>query len=290
MTYKYHARYINEPVRVIPSWFISLFIVGICLLALAFYPARPIKNALLANTKPEAVALFYLSQMLKQNPNNEQYRIAFAEQLIGNKKWNQAEEQISYLEKIPDTEVVVSLLQYQLKYTKYFVLTNRTNRKKAILALQNDMETIRSLSLNNTQLQNMANIAVTINLPDIATEFYQRLNADHHITDPNELRKIAKIALYGSKYAVSAEYYIMASQHAATLDLKRRDTLDAIKVLLAGNLYNNAATLIANIPADIANNKQMLVYLTQFALAANRPDLAQGFIRRALFMRGNVTS
>jgi len=92
----------------------------------------------------------------------------------------------------------------------------------------------------------------------------------------------ASAALAKGDYRGAAELYFKGLQ-AAGLNQKRVYFLAGVRTLQSGNLLAEALTAAErHLDAGLAHDRQTLLYLTRLALAANRPDLAQKYVRRAL--------
>jgi TolA-binding protein len=63
---------------------------------------------------------------------------------------------------------------------------------------------------------------------------------------------------------------------------KRTLYLAAVRTLQSGNLLNEALTAAESHLGTLENDREVLIYLTRLALAANRPERAQYYIHRAL--------
>ncbi|BCA78835.1 hypothetical protein [Desulfuromonas sp. AOP6] len=69
---------------------------------------------------------------------------------------------------------------------------------------------------------------------------------------------------------------------AASLEQRRSLFFKAIRVLQEGNLLMEALAAADAHIGPLAGDRETLIFLSRLALAANRPDLAQVYIRRAL--------
>lgn len=93
-------------------------------------------------------------------------------------------------------------------------------------------------------------------------------------------------ALAGGDYrgAASIQFQMMRT---AAHDEKRKHFIRAVQILQSGNLLNDALTEAARHLAPLADDRDTLMFLSRLALSANRPDLAQNYIRRALGIAGS---
>lgn len=91
----------------------------------------------------------------------------------------------------------------------------------------------------------------------------------------------AEAALARGDYRGAAAILFQAMKNAQSSE-KRKYFLAGVRTLQSGNLLNEALTAAEKHLAPLANDRETLVYLSRMSLAANRPDLAQHYIRRAL--------
>lgn len=66
--------------------------------------------------------------------------------------------------------------------------------------------------------------------------------------------------------------------------VKRKYFMAGVRTLQSGNLLNEAVTEAEAHLGTLANDRETLIFLSRLALSANRPGLAQQYIRRALGM------
>lgn len=269
----------NGKQTLLPLWFIIIFFLSIIIIAYLFFPLRTLREQTLLASKPEPIAFYYLSEISKRYPQDNDLRIALVKQEIGLYHWNLAEAQLKTLEKNPQLKKQTRLLRFQLKYTQAFKMQAGNHQQQIFTELRKDINDLQTESWSQDELHNLATLALSINQPAVALKFYERLTP---MTDPQMLKQIARTALAASQYAVCAKYYMLAAEQEKTLTLKRSDIVAALQALQAGRLYQAGINIIKNLSEEIINEKNMLLFLTQYTLAAGRPDMAQGFAKRAL--------
>ena len=100
----------------------------------------------------------------------------------------------------------------------------------------------------------------------------------------------ASAALAKGDYRGAAEFYFKGMQSSTGLSQKRVYFLAGVRTLQSGNLLAEAlAAAERHLDAGLAHDHQSLLYLTRLSLAANRPDLAQKYVRRALGLPSRAT-
>jgi hypothetical protein len=101
------------------------------------------------------------------------------------------------------------------------------------------------------------------------------------VTKQNSGAKTAQDALAQGNYRAAAMINFQNMQKASHNE-KRMFFLAAVRVLQSGNLLNEALSEAEIHLNGLANDRETLIYLSRLALASNRPQLAQRYIRRAL--------
>lgn len=284
MSYEFNAIGARVIRQLLPIPFILAFMLSVILISILLFPAKKLQRQVLSATQPQEITLYYLKQLVEYYPNKNSLRIALAEQEINSYHWVDADEQLSILEKNPQLKIDVRLLRFRLEYTKAYQLPHGEVRKKMFAKLQTDILNFTDLPLQKNQLLFLANAALNIEKPAVALMFYQQIK---EINNPILYEQIAKTALQASQYSISAQYSMLAEKYQKTLELKRRDIITALQTLQQGGLFSEGLAILSKLPDDITNNKSMLIFLTQYALAANRPDIAQEYARRTLLLRSD---
>ena len=100
----------------------------------------------------------------------------------------------------------------------------------------------------------------------------------------------ASAALAKGDYRGAAEFYFKGMQSAG-LNQRRTLFLAGVTTLQSGNLLAEALTAAERyLDAGLAHDRRTLLYLTRLSLAANRPDLAQKYVRQALGLSSGKAS
>lgn len=101
-------------------------------------------------------------------------------------------------------------------------------------------------------------------------------------SDPASAEVAAGVALARGDYRGAAAFYFKGMR-AAQADQKRRLFLAGVGALQSGDLVQEALVAAEqNLPKELAEDRMILKQLIRLSLAANRPDRAQVYARRAL--------
>ncbi|MDA8561940.1 hypothetical protein N9L02_02365 [Gammaproteobacteria bacterium] len=283
MTYLSSANEKQVNTKTIPNFAIISFTVIICLIAYLLFPANSIQKTAITRNQPELVTYFYLLNLLKKYPSNEQLRIALINQEIPLKKWHKASLEIRKLGENSSYIVMAKILDFYLDYNKYFD-SSRFKTDDFLLRLQNKIKEISTLSLPNDQLIGLGESATGLKLPAVALIFYSQVKNEKN---PNILRKFAITALWASNYLKSSEYYFNASQNEKNIELSRKDIINAFNSLLQGGEYVAIKKKVRQLPQDILNNEKMLKFLINLCISAGDTKMASKLSIKLLEFSGN---
>lgn len=270
--------------RILPYWLISGFFISVCMISYLLFPMKTLSKQVLASDEPQEITLYYLEKLVALEPHVAEFHQALAQQYIWKGDWSDANKQIKLLESEPAYNTETKLLYFQVKLGEVYAMKPSVQRQENFNLLKNDLKKLLLLPLNQAQQLNLAKIALGLDAPDIALGIYQNVLKNDTAKDPKLYRKIALIALQTKQYQISATYYFQAMDYEKEIEAKRRDLVNGLDVLVQGGLSTQGVDFVLKLPEKLLNNKALLEFLTQFMLAANRPDLAQIYIKRALLM------
>lgn len=282
MSLAYNVNKIEGAEPFLPTWVILSFISAILILFWLLFPDKQLRVQVLNATPGQPIAAYYLPHLIDNHPKDIALRFALIREEIALHHWQAALQQINKLSDFPGTAIERNILIFQLNYTKAFQISDNMEKQKAIQQLRKDIQQFKNVALSQQQLNYLAPTALSLNEPMLALGFYKQYS---NINEVNVFRTIAKTALGVSDYSYSAKNSLLAMQHEKDVNLQRLDIHRALMALQMGSLFQQGIDLIAQLPESVINNKEMLIYLTKYCLAANRPDLAQIYITRALAMR-----
>lgn len=107
-------------------------------------------------------------------------------------------------------------------------------------------------------------------------------------TDSVSVEVAAGAILAKGDYRGAAAIYLKGMQAATSFEQKRKFFLAGVSTLQSGNLLNEALNTADQHLGSLGTDRKTLLYLTRLALAANRPDRAQYYIRCALGISGGT--
>lgn len=270
----------------LPRLLIAAF--GICIVAMSvwLFPNHIIPDFAVTLTNPQPLTAFYLENMNQREPQNTTIQIALIEQYIGLYEWTKADALLNTLALNTAQHDQWVRLEFIKNVSQAYRLPKGSERTNALLKFKEAIPTLLNLTFTPEQESALGYVALKLAAPDTALAFFQKVIQANPNQSATFYENIAQVALENSEYDIAAQFYLEASAKQTLIELKRVDVIEALKAYQAGNLMAKGITVIAGLPDAIINNQAMLIFLTKYAIAANRPDLATDYITRSLFSDG----
>jgi hypothetical protein len=274
--------------RLIPLKFIFIFSGVMILMFVGFFPGFSLKKELLSPFDSTVISLYYLNRYVADHPTDIEMRVALAQQEIEQYHFDKAKVQIETLKQTKAASYEPQLLTFYMTYTQGFLIKDKQAKDAQFVKLRQEVNAIKTLPLRRQDLIKFAPIALGLGKPGIALHFYEPLVRDKAPADPESFRKITKIAMQDSQYKVAAKYLHLAMKHEVSMEKKRADSLAILTIYQNGHLFDEGIAFISSLPDQLIDQKNMLVKITEFLLYANRPELAEIYIKRALTVKGKI--
>ena len=229
--------------------------------------------------------LSYLRSFKATYPNNNQLIQAIIEQEIGLGQLNKAQTALNELSRQKKTELSepIQWLQYLIyRHKTHQAQLNTSQRITYLRDLQQRAATLANASLDSEQLQMLAQDNLALAQAPIALKIYNRLFDQHALKKTTELAEGGHIAMQNNAHSDSAKFYWAAYLQSSKRSDKRIYAQKSLQALWSGNLLPKALLMANKLPADITDDRDLLLYLSRLALAANRPAIAQQYALKAL--------
>lgn len=268
--------------KLLPPAFVAAFVTVVMIVSYGLFPSQSIPLLALSETSPQPLTAFYLEKLSANHPNDMALKIALTEQTIGLNKWASANALLSELALNPALQNQLTRLTFIMRLTMAYSQPKGLARTKELDILKVKIPSLLNLNLTPAQDDQLGNIALKLGAPDTALAFFQRVIKANPNQSALYYENIARVALASSQYEVSAQFYLIAAQHQTQMELKRADIVEALKAYQSGNMMEKGVTVLLTLSDDIIDNQAMLIFLTKYAIAANRPDLATTYITRSL--------
>ena len=280
----------EKRIRFFPLWEVLIYTIFVACILVLLFP-RHLLHTVLLDEQPDTATLAYLKIFREYYPQNQQILFSIIEQDIGLGQIPQAEKELAMLKKnltAPSVQTLTQIRWMEYLLLRYHTFQTRINSPERISYLKKLRPAAMALAdapLNPYQLRLLAKDNIGIGQVNVALKIYDRLMAMHALTTPKELAEGGSIAMQNNAHRDAARFYWAAYNKSTTMPEKRQYALDTIKVLWAANLPQEGLMLAEQLPNDVINDREILLYLTRLAIAANRPDLAQKYALKVLLMK-----
>ncbi|CAN5269888.1 hypothetical protein BH10PSE19_BH10PSE19_11450 [soil metagenome] len=279
------------PPPFLPGWLILVFVLCCIILSIVLFPYFQLTRYIYSEAKYEPIALFYLERFSKVYPTNKKVKMALIKQQIAASNFTVATQEVANLEKL-NQQINDPFLSTQLVWLKLQLLLGKIYTP-GVYGEQRDIwiheasilvTTLSALSLDMPQMQQLAQQAYGLNLPKVTLKLYLRINENETIHDIKMIFYVAKVAHSAGEYAIAGDYYFRAAKSVPNIVEKRQYVMDGLTVYREGGLMNNGLQQLNAVPVQILQDKKMLNYLIEYALAANQPALAEKYLKMLLLI------
>lgn len=264
---------------------------GLALLV-ALYPEREIVSLLSRSGEPSPAVLRYLEALTRIRPNDQMLKLELAAIYLKIECPEKALESLKDLDcKLlePEGKLRFEKLRYQATVQQlYFADPDEPEWGQARSEYAAIVEDRIKKGASRSQIGGM--LADAEMLGDSATR--RRLEVIVGPSGPQGMRsgdaeadEVAGKPLAAGNYRAASEAYISFIPQRKSLPEKRRLFIAALASLQSGNMPLDALSLGERQIGPLRDDRETLVFLTRLALAANRPEIAQKYVKRALGMK-----
>ncbi len=275
-------------------WHILLFTALLLLLLLFLFPKQLLIKSLINNPNPSALSIIYLRNLAALQPQNMELKLALAEQelKLGNVS-NTANIIAPYITLSPHSpeQWKVLWLHYQVTKTQAFALPEKSPVRLADEKILRQLLPIlaQSPDSNVQMIDSLAQDALALGEVKTALILYKTAAKFPGHNSPEFFAQAGKTALFISDYQDSAEFYLLAMQKSTSIDDQRNYFIAALKSLMAGAKFNDALKFSEKNINGLAKDPTTLIFLAKMALSADKPDVAQRYIKRVLQFKSSET-
>ncbi|WP_118182362.1 tetratricopeptide repeat protein [Paraburkholderia phosphatilytica] len=256
------------------------------MLALAF-PREKLEERLLGGANVDSLTIAYLEAWLRVDPDNADVLSELTREYLKGQRIADAERILARLARSHDPGTRQMSLAIRLSIAQrrlYGLKQDDPLRPARIVDVDALLHEAAGYSWNVDQLKALAQQARGLNDGALASQFYTQL-IDADPLHANDWRiEEAKVSLGSGHYREAADAYFAAQVNAPTLGERRTLFLAALHALQGGNLLQQALDAANQHIGDLADDPETLRYLANLAIAAGRPDVAEGYVKRLLKM------
>ncbi|MGP1684560.1 MAG: tetratricopeptide repeat protein, partial [Giesbergeria sp.] len=275
-----------------PGWLIALMAAMVCAALWLLYPRQDLERRL-SDTADSALSLNYLNNLLRSDPNNPRLRLLLAQRQMahGDAVGARATLQPALDSSHPDIHRDALWVLWELTYGEFQRTPEKNSTRRDTLrqALREQLRILARETLSIEQQRRLAALAAQFNEPSLGIALNSTLAAEQ--TTPHEAaqfyERAAREALAASDYTSCAELYLMARKATVEPQQAKRFYLAAVRALQSGNQPLAALELAEREVGALADDPEILLFLTELARAAGKPDAADRYVRR-LFLASDA--
>ncbi|MGP1630512.1 MAG: tetratricopeptide repeat protein, partial [Giesbergeria sp.] len=259
----------------------------VCAALWLLYPRQDLERRL-SDTADSALSLNYLNNLLRSDPNNPRLRLLLAQRQMahGDAVGARATLQPALDSNHPDIHRDALWVLWELTYGEFQRTPEKNSTRRDTLrqALREQLRILARETLSIEQQRRLAALAAQFNEPSLGIALNSTLAAEQ--TTPHEAaqfyERAAREALAASDYTSCAELYLMARKATVEPQQAKRFYLAAVRALQSGNQPLAALELAEREVGALADDPEILLFLTELARAAGKPDAADRYVRRLL--------
>jgi hypothetical protein len=280
------AQAADRPV-VAPDWLIVLLASMVCAALWLLYPRQDLERRL-SDAADSPLSLAYLTNLLRSDTDNPQLRLLLARHQVTHGDWADARTtlQPALASSKPAIRRDALWVQWELSHAEYEAVPKTKSARKEVL-LQDLRQQLRILAEQQWPADKHARLlALTtqFNEPSLTAALSSQIPTEP--PSPQEAAetyvRAARAALAKSDYAGCASYYLLARQATPDPQQAKQYYFSAVRALQSGNEPVAALALAEHELGELKSDREALLFLTNLARAAGRPDIAERYVRQLL--------
>ena len=272
-----------------PSWLIALLAAMVCIALWVLFPRQDLERRL-SETTDSALSITYLNNLLRSDPENPRLRLLLAQRQIAHGDSTDAREtlQPALDSKQPEIHRDALWALWELTYAEFQQTPQKDSARRDALrqTLRGQLYALASETWPLARQRRLAALAAQFNEPALSIEINKTLASEQN--DPNEAavfyERAARDALAVSDYATGAALYLTARKVTADPQQAKLYFMAAVRALQSGNQPLAALEMAERELGVLKNDPEVLLFLTELARAAGKPDAADRYVRRLLHM------
>ena len=272
-----------------PGWLIALLAAMVCVALWALFPRQDLERRL-AETTESALSITYLNNLLRSDPENPRLRLVLAQRQIAHGDTTDARETLQPALESSQPEIHRDALWalWELTYAEFQRTPQKDIARREALrqTLRDQLHALARETWPLARQRRLASLAAQFNEPALSIEINRTLASEQN--DPHEAaafyERAARDALAASDYATCAALYLTARKVSDNPQQAKQFYMAAVRALQSGNQTPAALELAEQELGALENDPEILLFLTELARAAGKPEVADRYARRLLHM------
>jgi|GEM_PF-5709055 len=259
--------------------FVLLIVIALWL----FYPEENLMKHIDHAETVDPITINYLENLMLLYPEQERVILSLAHAYI--KSGRMQEAHMLLQEKHYKRPYAAQWLLYRLLRHQHFSKSTPNARDQVQLLRENIISLAKAPLAPHQQIR-LAQDAEALSMSHEALTLYHKILTHGETLSKTRKAKLAKraakLALSHRHYQQCADFYSTALKLSDTLDTRRDAFVKGVQCLQAGDMIDKAMTYAKTHMGKLSHDKKTLMFLTELALAANKPAIAQEHMKRLL--------
>jgi tetratricopeptide (TPR) repeat protein len=276
-----------ERERLLSPWAILLFAGAMSALLVLLFPQESFRREVAKSDRMDAVSLAFARALVRAMPEQPGLRLALAQRYLAVGDTEAARQAIApvLMSGVPMLIGEAKLLLFHVTERETYAWSEGSPaRVEGLARLRGQLAELFAQSWDARQWAELGERAMTLGERQYAMTAYQRLAALPGEAAAAWAFKAAEVALGQGEHRLASRLYLEAGEKAITLEQRRAAFLFGLKALQSANLMQEALQAAEEHVGPLLEDEAALLYLVMLARAANRPALAERYVKALLRM------
>ena len=237
--------------------------------------------------KPDEVSMSYLSNLVRNEPDNPELRFTLAQKQTELGRIADARAALEPLYNSPNPAVRqrARMTDFKLQMQQMQAQPpNSKERERDTERLRQELVAMSQYEWNAAGLLDLAAMATQLGARKLRAELYLRIARTDNKLGRQWTDEAARSVLADGEYLTAAEIYFNAQQRAESRDDQRYYFIAALKAYQAGNLMKDVMAAADQHLGSLADDDETLRYLIGLARMANDMPRAERYAKKLLRM------
>ena len=254
---------------------------------MVLFPKERIFNQVAQASQASTVSTFFLDNLLKAKPDDEDLRFLLARHQLEIGQVQKAKETVSSIlsSQNPDVWLRAHLLNLRILEIQTFAFFEGTQtRRDGLRQMGQHIETIlqQTSEPDPHMLTQLAQSALKAGHQNLARSIYERLGQQSEPYTEEWYAKAAELALGQGDYQKAADLYFSAQRQSTSRSKQRTYYLAALRTLQSGNFLKEALQQANAHIGGLKNDESTLFFLVSLGRAAGDGAFAEKYVKDLL--------
>ena len=276
-----------ERERLFSPWSILLLTGSMLGLLVILFPQESFRREVAKSDRMDAVSLAFARALVRAMPEHPGLRLALAQRYLATGDTEAARQAIAPVLTSGEPVLIgeAKLLLFHVTERETYAWSEGSPaRVEGLARLRGQLAELFARSWDARQWVELSERALKLGERQLAMTAYQRLAALPSEEAAMWASKAAEVALGQGEHRLASRLYLEAGEKATTLEQRRAAFLFGLKALQSANLLKEALHAAEEHIGPLLQDEATLLYLVMLARAADRPALAERYMKVLLRM------